>query len=81
MTSDWSVSRHMTPCKKRYRLEVRAYLLKDWVLLKHIMYQLSVPQMFTFVQDGRQPVCHSSRWRFGGFIRRGWRFQYKNIYI
>jgi len=30
MTSDWSVSRHMTPCKKRYRQEAR----EDWVILK-----------------------------------------------
>jgi len=34
MTSDWSVLRHMTPCKKRCRVEERDFLLKDWVLLK-----------------------------------------------
>jgi len=34
VTTDWSVSRHMAPCKKRYRLEAREFLLKDWVLLK-----------------------------------------------
>jgi len=34
MTSHWSVSHHITPCKKRYRLEAHEVLLKDWVLLK-----------------------------------------------
>jgi len=34
MTSDWSVSRHMTPCKNRYRLEARSFVLQDWVILK-----------------------------------------------
>jgi len=34
MTNDWSVSRHMTPCKKRYRLEAREFVL----ITKYIMY-------------------------------------------
>jgi len=69
MTSDWSVSRHMTPCKKRYRLEARGFLLQDWVLLNiECTNHIHVPRAFTCVQDDRQPVCSSSRWRFGGFI-------------
>jgi len=34
MASDWSVLRNMTTCKKRFRLEARAVLLKVWVILK-----------------------------------------------
>jgi len=48
MTNNWSVSRQITSCKKRYQLEARDFLLG---ITENRMYQSNVPQMFTFVQD------------------------------
>jgi len=57
MTIDWSVSRHMTPRKKRYRLEARDLVLKAWVILK-IECTNRMCLRCSLSLDGRQPVCN-----------------------